>query len=239
MEIVFQNHAVLVANKAAGTLTVPSRIGAADPRPCLGRLLETAIRGRLWPVHRLDFEVSGLVLFAKNADAHRIASQAWEGRRVAKLYEALTEPEGKDPEGKAKDKLALPAAFRWESLLVRGMKRTFEAPHGQRAVTVARAVGRVPATTVLAGAEGEPPELLRWELEPETGRAHQLRVHLVRAGFPVAGDTLYGAVTTLRQPQAIALRAVRLELTEAADRQALGLPAVLEVASLTSAPPRT
>jgi 23S rRNA-/tRNA-specific pseudouridylate synthase len=218
MKIVLENAAVLVVDKAAGTLTVPSRTGAADPRPCLGRMLETATGRRLWPVHRLDFEVSGLVMFARNPEAHRIASLAWEGRRVRKVYEALTEGE-----------VATPAEFRWESLLVRGKKRTFEAPHGQRAVTLARAVGRVPVAGLL---EGGPAELLRFELEPETGRAHQLRVHLSRAGFPVAGDALYGAATKLKQPNKIALRAVRLELTDERDRQALALPPLLEVPGL-------
>src|SRR4051794_26970720 len=140
MKIVLENAAVLVVDKASGSLTVPSRTGAADPRPCLGRMLEIATGRRLWPVHRLDFEVSGLVMFARNPEAHRIASQAWEGRRVKKVYEALTDGE-----------VAAPAEFHWESLLVRGKKRTFEAPHGQRAVTVARATGRVPVPGLLEG----------------------------------------------------------------------------------------
>jgi tRNA pseudouridine32 synthase/23S rRNA pseudouridine746 synthase len=224
MSVVFENEAVLAVDKPAGTLTVPSRLGAADERPCLGRMLEAAHGVRLWPVHRLDFEVSGLVIFAKTAAAHRIASQAFEGRRVHKHYEALCEGEA-----------AVPASFRWESLLVRGKKRSFAAPHGARAVTHARAVARIDGAGLLAA--GQSTTLLRFELEPETGRPHQLRVHLATAGFPIAGDRLYGAKTTLRAPHAIALRAVRLELDEAA-RAALGLPPALVVPGLVLDPPQ-
>jgi tRNA pseudouridine32 synthase/23S rRNA pseudouridine746 synthase len=231
MEIVFESAAVLVADKPAGMLTVPSRMGAADARPCLGRLLEAARGLRLWPVHRLDLEVSGLVLFAKSAEAHRVASLAFEGRRVRKRYEALTE--GADALG------ALPAEYRWESLLVRGKRRSFAAPHGKPAVTVARALARVPAAGLITttAQDGPPPAaLVRFALEPETGRAHQLRVHLATAGFPIAGDRLYGARTSFGGgPHNIALRAVGLDLLDETDRAALGIEAGLAVAGLLEA----
>jgi tRNA pseudouridine32 synthase/23S rRNA pseudouridine746 synthase len=223
MRIVFESPAVVVVDKPAGTLSVPSRMGAADPRPCVGRLLESALRARLWPIHRLDLEVSGLLMFARNPAAHRLGSLAFEGRRVRKRYDALTE--GSAP---------APASFRWESLIVRGKKRSFEAPHGQMAITQAQLLGRVPSAGLLAPAAGPAPpaELLHFELEPETGRAHQLRVHLANAGFPIAGDKLYGAVSVWGAPHAIALRATFLELTDAATRTALGLPPTLRVPGL-------
>ncbi|MBS1983183.1 MAG: RNA pseudouridine synthase, partial [Bdellovibrionales bacterium] len=72
MKIVFENPHFLAADKAPGWLSVPSRLGADDARPCVGRELEKT-HGRVWPVHRLDLEVSGLILFARNAEAHRAA----------------------------------------------------------------------------------------------------------------------------------------------------------------------
>jgi tRNA pseudouridine32 synthase / 23S rRNA pseudouridine746 synthase len=222
---VFENAALVAADKPGGVLTVPGRMGSADPRPVLGRELERRLGCRLWPVHRLDLEVTGLVVFARTAEAHRIAGAAFESRRVRKHYRALTEGAGA--------LAALPASFTWDSLLVRGKKRSFEAPHGKQAITQAQAVRRVPAAGWLAADEGGAPpvsELIEWALEPETGRAHQLRVHLSQAGFPVVGDALYGARTRFATPSAIALRSVRLELTDAGERAALGLAGPLEVA---------
>ncbi len=195
-------------------------MGAGDPRPCLGRDLERELGVRLWPVHRLDFEVSGLVLFARTAEAHRIASAAFEGRRVRKSYQALTEG--------ADRIVSLPASFEWSSRLVRGKRRTFEAPHGAPARTHATAVACVLAASI-AASDG-PDQLLRFELAPETGRPHQLRVHLAHAGFPVAGDTLYGARSRLPDAHTIALRSVALSFDSEEDRAALGLPAALTVA---------
>jgi tRNA pseudouridine32 synthase / 23S rRNA pseudouridine746 synthase len=202
-------------------LTVPGRFGDGEDGPSLGRQLEQQL-GRLWPVHRLDREVSGLVLFARNAEAHRLANGAFEGRRVDKQYQALTEG--------AALIASCPASFTWKSLLVRGKKRAFEAPHGKPAVTRAEALARVPAGPWLApeSAMPSPPQLVRWQLFPETGRPHQLRVHLARAGFAVAGDALYGAKTAFVQPAAIALRSVRLAFAEA-DAKALGVPGPFEL----------
>jgi 23S rRNA-/tRNA-specific pseudouridylate synthase len=226
--VLFSNEHVVAANKPGGVLTVPSRTGDDDPRACFGRQLEAALNVRLWPVHRLDFEVEGVVLFAKHGAAHRIANAAFEGRRVDKRYEALTEG--------GSQLTTLPATFVWESLLVRGKRRSFEAPHGKPARTRAQALGRIPAGDRLAPAPGAvavPQTLVHFALAPETGRPHQLRVHLAKAGFPVAGDVLYGAVCPLVTPDLIALRSVSLEFLDESDRRALGLEGPLRVAGLT------
>lgn len=206
---VFDNPHFVAVDKPAGMLTVPSRLGAADARPCAGRELEVELGQRLWPVHRLDLEVSGLVLFAKDAEAHRAASAWFEGRDVHKRYQALTEPGAASPPG---------GDVTWRSRLLRGKKRAYASPHGKEAETRARCRGR----------RGE---WLLWELEPLTGRPHQLRVHLAAHGFVIAGDTLYGA--TRPWPGAgIALRAVQLELSSCAGREVFSLPVQLEVAEL-------
>jgi tRNA pseudouridine32 synthase/23S rRNA pseudouridine746 synthase len=203
-------------------LTVPGRFGDEDSGPALGRQLEQQLGQRLWPVHRLDREVSGLVLFARSAEAHRLANAAFEGRRVDKQYQALTEGAPLIP--------FCPASFSWQSLLVRGKKRAFEAPHGKQAVTRAEALARIPAEPWLAPDSPplSPSQLVRWQLYPETGRPHQLRVHLARAGFAVAGDALYGAKTKFVQPAAIALRSVRLAFNQD-DARALGIPGPIEL----------
>lgn len=194
--VVFENFNFLAVDKPAGWLSVPSRMGAADERPCAGRWLEEKF-GRLWPVHRLDEDVSGLLLFARTAEAHRVASMAFEGHEVRKTYEAFSE-------GRADAAWKPGQSFEWKSRLMRGKKRAYEAAYGKEAVTQAKWLG-FDSTT----------KLLKWELHPLTGRSHQLRFELAKQGFPIAGDSLYGAKTAW-SAGGVALRSVALEWPSAA-----------------------
>ena len=183
----------IVVDKPAGMLTVPSRQGALDERPCLKALVAEMLGRQIWAVHRLDVEVSGLVLFAKTADFHRSANQAFENHLARKTYEAVS---------------ARPADFRgepgqewtWKFKLVRGKKRSFEAPHGKLAITRAH-IEKISESRI------------HWTLWPETGRSHQLRVSLARIDCPIVGDRLYGS-QTLWTGEGIALRAVALKIAD-------------------------
>lgn len=233
-DLVFENPSFVVADKAAAVLTVPSRFEADDRRPVLGRELEKALSARLFPVHRLDFEVSGLVLFAKTAAAHREAGRWFEQRIVRKIYQGLS---GERSFSHWPDKL--PAATEeipenepvlWTSRILRGKRRSYEHPKGDRAETLATQAGRNSA--------GE----LQWLLEPKTGRAHQLRFEMSRHGFPLLGDILYGAsepwikeeagAPGAAVPEAIALRAVSLDFSGVSESARQGLPPILEVKGL-------
>jgi len=216
-DIVWQNDLLVAVDKAPGVLTVPGRQGADDPRPVLGVWLQEQLGHRLWPVHRLDFEVSGIVVFARTADAHRVANRAFESRRVSKTYVALTTLAGAPARG---------TPVSWASKLVRGKKRSFEAPHGQLARTHAVSVGPVDAAT--AGAFASVAPLCGWRLQPETGKPHQLRVHLANAGHPIAGDTLYGG-PAVDSAAGIALRSIELVFTDAEDARALQVTSPLRV----------
>lgn len=172
----------LAVDKPAGWLTIAGRQGSADPRPVLRSWLEAELGQRVWVLHRLDVPVSGLILFALSKDAHKIGNRAFEQRTVTKVYRATTEgPEPDQPE------------HRWVDKLRKGKKRAYRAPSGKQAVTRARVLG--PG--------------VRWELYPETGRTHQLRVQLALRGWPIRGDELYGAAPTLEP--GIALRSIKLE----------------------------
>ena len=199
MNRIFENEALIIVDKPVNWLTTPAR-EADDPRPCLGRRLQDELGLRIFPVHRLDFEVSGLVLFAKTAAAHRLAQAWFEGGRVTKTYRALS---GLAP--------GWPAEWtEWRSQLAKGKRRAFRAAHGKAALTRARAQR--------AG------DQLRWTLEPRTGRSHQLRFELADHGWPILGDVLYGAEP--RAPESgIALRAVSLDFEGVGER--MGLPAVV------------
>ena len=202
----FANARLVVVDKPAGWLSVPSRMGAADPRPCVGIALQTQLGCRLWPTHRLDEEVTGLLVFAKDADAHRVLNSAFADRQVHKTYLATTS--GPPPED-----ARLGETHRWTSRLLRGKKRAYLHPAGSEAITLATLTAR----------EGE---LLHWRLQPLTGRPHQLRVELARRGCAIVGDALYGSTRTYGK--GIALRATTLDFSASIAAQALGLPGVIQ-----------
>jgi tRNA pseudouridine32 synthase/23S rRNA pseudouridine746 synthase len=152
---------------------------------------------QFWPVHRLDEEVSGILVFAKNAEAHRRLCGLFEARTAKKEYEAYTTS--------SSPALAFEPgapALRFEDLLARGKRRAFVAPHGKQALTLASPMGEI--------VDGES-TVQRWILRPQTGRSHQLRVQLALRGYPIVGDALYGSTRPF-VPDGIALRAVRLDV---------------------------
>lgn len=211
--ILYENERVVAVDKPHGWLSVPSRDGEEDARWCLGRELERQLDVRLWPVHRLDVPVSGLILFAKDADAHKLLNAAFEGRAVHKRYEAWSEGAAGPPD-----------ALEWRSTLLRGKKRAYEHHAGKLAITQARWI----ETLELPDGPAQ-----RWLLDPETGRPHQLRVHMALHAGPLLGDALYGAKRSY-QADAIALRAVWLDLRGVKQREALGLPEELATSGLAA-----
>lgn len=214
MRILFQNESFAAVEKEAGWLTTPARFGEKDPRPVLGLELQRQLGRQVFPVHRLDFEVSGLVLFALDAKAHSQANTLFEGKRVRKVYQALTE--NKNPV--APD---LNQVFEWKARILRGKKRAFESPHGKPSLTEAQYLG----VGEMAGfGSGH-----RWELRPVTGRSHQLRFDLSRHGFPIVGDVLYGADPSRTFDSKIALCSISLSFQDADFCQRWKLPSVLEL----------
>ena len=207
LAIVLENKRFVIVDKPAGWLSVPSRMGVADPRPCVGMELQRQLGCRLWPTHRLDEEVTGLLLFAKDARAHAVLNAAFAERQVKKTYLATTS-------GSPPADADLLETQRWTSHLLRGKKRAYVHPAGSEAITL---------VTLLAVDEAG----LHWRLQPLTGRAHQLRVELARRGCPIHGDVLYGSQRTYGN--GIALRAIALDFTGSVAAQALGLPEVIEV----------
>jgi 23S rRNA-/tRNA-specific pseudouridylate synthase len=179
--------------------------------------------------------VTGLLLFAKNAAAHRRANEWFESRQVHKTYEALTVATGAD-------------AFRdkalWTSRLLRGKKRAYESPLGKNAETSACVINQVKTAAGIAAL---------WQLEPHTGRPHQLRYELARHGFPILGDRLYGSDQSCpdsrpapfaqdrdnKKPDynqqdepLIALRCIRLAFHDCRDAESLDLPDAVTAPSL-------
>lgn len=220
--IVVKSERVIVVDKAGGWLSVPSREGAADERPCVGRVLERD-HGRVWPVHRLDQEATGLLLFARDAEAHRLMSRWFERRLIHKTYEAWTcgDPAADVPQ-RGPEATCGGDAVVWRCRMARGKKRAYLADFGKDSVTIAR---------WMDDTEWNGRVCRRWEMNPETGRSHQLRLELARRGFPIVGDTLYGSSLSLA-PSTIALRAVALDLRECLEASRLGLSDMLRIGGI-------
>ncbi len=227
MRVVREEAQFVVVDKPTGWLSVPSRLGRAETRPVVGLELERVLGTRIWPVHRLDEDVSGLLLFAKNAEAHRWASALFEGRGVQKRYEALTLEEergrGREAAGISLPLEAPGAETRaWESKLLRGKRRAFERPDGKPSRTRARDRGLV---------EVEDRTARLWDLEPLTGRAHQLRFEMMKRFAPIWGDELYGSQVVWPRG-GVALRSVALRFAPEDHPEAYGLPLELSVEGL-------
>lgn len=199
---------LLAVDKAAGRLVIPGRV----PSPADPSLRESLERehGRLWVVHRLDRNTSGVLVFARSAAAHRTLNLAFDRGEPAKRYLALVR--GAPPDERRVD---VPiAAGR------KGRMRPAEPgdPRGKASATVFRTLERLAGGLALV------------EALPETGRTHQIRVHLAAMGCPLAVDPDYGDEAPLRGPDGAVLlartplHAARLALAH----PRTGAPLVLE-----------
>jgi 23S rRNA pseudouridine1911/1915/1917 synthase len=127
-------------------------------------------------VHRLDKQTSGLIVVAKNDVTHRQLGEMFSERRMRKTYLALVHGQMKDEEGT----IQLPISRD----LVRRIRMTTKRVGGRTAVSHWKVLERVD------GAFGK---FTLVEVRIETGRTHQIRVHMQAIGYPVVGDFLYGA----------------------------------------------
>lgn len=207
IEILFENSDLIAVDKPHGWLSTPGR-DSSDSRRCVGRELQSHLGTQIFPVHRLDFEVSGLLMFAKTKEAHRQAQAWFEQSVVRKTYQAYSQKGSGDFRDWAD----------WKSKIAKGKKRAFEAPHGKDSITRARVIGEVG-------------EWWLWELMPLTGRSHQLRFEMAKHSFPIFGDELYGGVAS-SQRNWMALRAVQLDFTQIPDAGRFGLPQTLRATDL-------
>lgn len=211
--VLFQNENFVLVDKAHGMLSVPSRLGRKDPRPVVGLELEAQLRKRVFPVHRLDFEVSGLMIFALTEKSHQAANSWFEKHQIQKIYLAATKPNS------VGERFEYPQAesyvFQigkievWKSLLLRGKKRSFESRGGDPAETHAFLLEQSFSANDF-NIQEEPAVLQEasfWKLLPITGRSHQLRYELAKRKQPIVGDTLYGGVA-VKQQSFIFLRSV-------------------------------
>jgi 23S rRNA pseudouridine1911/1915/1917 synthase len=191
LDIVYEDDDLAVINKAAGMM-VHAGAGATEDQRNRGTLVNallhhftalSAVGGEMRPgiVHRLDKETSGLIVVAKNDEAHRKLAEQFARRRVKKTYVALVHGWPK------KDHGTISASISRDR--VRRIRMTTRGSGGRDAVSHYTVVRRL--DTVFG-------KFSLVEVKIDTGRTHQIRVHMASLGHPVVGDALYGAPREMR-----------------------------------------
>lgn len=184
---------LLVLEKPSGLLAVPGR--GPERQDCLSARARNHFPDALI-VHRLDMATSGLMVMARGAAAQRTLSIAFAERRVGKGYVAIVDGFARADDWALID---LPIALDWPNR----PRHVIDAGLGKPSLTRWRALGHDAAGGVAS---------TRVELEPITGRSHQLRVHMRAIGHPILGDDLYAPEVARARAGRLLLHARRLSL---------------------------
>jgi 23S rRNA pseudouridine1911/1915/1917 synthase len=173
LHIAYEDDAVVVLDKPSGLVTVASAPGDTTDTAFtkLNRAMEARRAGRVFVVHRLDRGTSGLLMFARSADLRDRLQANWE--TVSKTYFAVVEGVPDPPEGVIDNFLT-----EGSDLTVRASKT--ERPGSKRAISRYRVVSTRGRCALV-------------EVAIDTGRKHQIRVHMAGLGCPIVGDKRYAA----------------------------------------------
>jgi RluA family pseudouridine synthase len=201
MDVLHQDASLLVLNKPSGLPVLPD--GWDQAAPYLLALAQ-AEYGHLWVVHRLDKVTSGVLVFARTADAHRLLSLQFERHEAQKTYHGIANGQPAWDEKTARQRLTANVGHKHRTQI--------DGRHGKPSTTAFTVVERLGTHALLLA-------------QPLTGRTHQVRAHASALGHPLLGDSLYGAPPTplIERP---ALHALSLTLIH----PETGLPATFAAA---------
>jgi len=183
--ILYDHNDILAIEKPAGISSIPERNLSKET---VLSILEKQLGQKLFVVHRLDKEVSGVMLFARTAAAHKHLNKAFFDRTVSKTYRALVLGVIKEETGTIDKPIRQFGSGRMG----------VDEKKGKPCQTSFEVLERFDDTTLL-------------NAFPVTGRRHQIRVHLYAIGHPVAGDPLYGDKNTQKKYPRLMLHAVKIK----------------------------
>ncbi len=167
LDIIFEDDHILVVNKPANLLTIPDRFDAE--KPSLYADL-TKKFGKIFTVHRLDRETSGILVFAKTEEAHRHLSMQFENHETRKVYIALLDGVTHQDEGQIDGPITEHPTQ---------LGKMMVSKKGKESLTLFKVIERFKHFTLV-------------EADIRTGRTHQIRVHFQSLGYPLAVDAMYG-----------------------------------------------
>ncbi len=184
--ILFQNDDFIAVDKPDGLAAIPE----SDPnRPCLLKQLEEHLGQKLYIVHRLDKEVSGVILFARHAEAHKHLNDQFSQRHVNKTYLALVHGDLQPRYGVIDQPIRQFGSGRMG----------IDPKRGKPSRTEFKVLERLGNATLV-------------EAKPITGRRHQLRVHFYSLGHPLVGDRRYGDKALQSRYPRLMLHARQIEI---------------------------
>lgn len=172
LEIIFEDENIIVVNKPGGLLSIPDRF---DPsKKNVFDLLFQSINP-LFVVHRIDKDTSGTIVFAKTASSHQILNDAFQNRQVEKSYLAICHGKPDPIKGFIDARIAHSAA---------NDGRMTIHPKGKEALSFYNCLKTWKQFSLI-------------ECQPETGRTHQIRIHLKHISCPIVADPMYGRESAL------------------------------------------
>lgn len=170
LEILYSDDSIVAVNKPAGLLTLPDRFKSELPN-VRGLLMEKF--GEIFTVHRLDKATTGVMLFARTAEAHKNLNTQFQQHTIIKVYHGIVSGVVENDEMD----IDIPIA---EDTTRKGLMRP--TARGKNSLTKIKVTERFKIATLL-------------ECKPITGRQHQIRVHLAAIGHPLLVDVDYGTLT--------------------------------------------
>lgn len=197
LDIIFENSDLMVVNKPAGMVV----------HPATGHLTGTLVHAALYHapdledvsgehrpgvVHRLDKDTSGIILIAKNEKTQRFLQDQFRKRSVHKTYYALTDGHPPTPTGRVEAPIGRDPSHRKKMAIV-------PIVHGKEAVTEYKVLEKFQHHALIAA-------------YPQTGRTHQVRLHMAFLGCPLVGDRIYGHRKQLLEANRQMLHAYQLEI---------------------------
>ena len=187
--VIFENDDIIAVDKPEKLASIPER---NREKVSLLKILSETLERKLYTVHRLDKQVSGVILFAKTPEAHRQLNLMFEHRQVHKTYMALVHGEITGQRGVIDKPLRCFGSGRMGEYIERGKPCRTEFC----------VLERMPGYTLV-------------QVHPVTGRKHQIRAHFFGIGHPVVGDTLYGDKSIQKTFPRLMLHSLEIEFIEA------------------------